>query len=65
MQIDFSDEHSANADSSIRVSLELDSKVNTKSEVQEEKHILPRISTQEGIHIDPKEEEAKKADCSI
>jgi hypothetical protein len=52
MQIECSDEHSANAPLSIRFNLESDSKVNEESDVHIMKQPSPRISTDAGIQID-------------
>jgi hypothetical protein len=47
------------------VSFEFDSKTNDKSEVQSEKHPLPRISTEAGRQIDCNDEHEESAFDSI
>jgi hypothetical protein len=51
-QIDLSDEQLSSALASIRFSLDPDSNVNEKSDRQNSKHVLQRISTEAGIQID-------------
>jgi hypothetical protein len=64
MQIDVSDSQSENADSSIRMSREPDSKVTVESDLQEEKQDLPRTSTEAGMQIDLSED-SENTDSSM
>jgi hypothetical protein len=56
MQIDESDEQSANVDGSIRESLEPDSNVTCESALHPRKHLSPRTATDDGMQIDRSDE---------
>jgi hypothetical protein len=57
IQIDASDEHFQNAESSIHESLEHDSNVTTERTVQKAKHSLQIFSTEEGMKSDESDEQ--------
>jgi hypothetical protein len=65
MQIDESDEHLQNADSSICESREPDSNVTVERDSHPEKHSLSSFSTEEGMQIDESDEQTENADSSI
>jgi hypothetical protein len=65
MQIDESDEHHENADSSIHESLEHDSNVIVERDLQQQKHSLQSVRTDEGMQIDESDEQYENADCPI
>jgi hypothetical protein len=65
MQIDGSDEHSANTSRSIRQSFDGFSKMTSRREWHEQKQFEQRISTERGRQIDESPEQLRKADDSI
>jgi hypothetical protein len=58
MQIDESDEHSQNADSSIDESFEPDSNATLERDSHSEKHSLPICLTEEGMKTDESDEQS-------
>jgi hypothetical protein len=65
MQIDESDEQCANAATSIRESFEPVSNATLDSAPHQEKQLLPRNWTGEGMQIDESDEQWPNADSSI
>jgi hypothetical protein len=59
MQIDESDEHSWNAASAINESWEPDSNVTVERDPHPEKQPMPRLSTEEGMQIDERNEHSQ------
>jgi hypothetical protein len=65
MQIDESDEHNKNADSSTDESFEPDSNVTVERDRHPEKQFVLSCSTEEGMRIDESDEQERNADSSI
>jgi hypothetical protein len=65
MQIDESDEHIQNADSSMDESSASDSNVTVERDLHSEKDDLPNVSTEEGMQIDERDEQEQNANSSI
>jgi hypothetical protein len=65
MQIDESDEHPENADSSIDESLEPDSNVTVERDSHPQKHLKSSLSTEDGMQIDESDGQYKNEDSAI
>jgi hypothetical protein len=64
IEIDVSDEHGENADSSRRTSLEFDSNATYESSSHDEKQCSPISSTEAGMQMDASDEHAENAHAS-